>query len=218
MTSPLLPFQGDFDPRAFAFQNLAAERKDERLNIGKHDGSRSGLPKEGLQGLLMAFLHRYMIAKCASVSHVCWCDVMPQATGGSCSLNYGGLVMTDWILNVDRMMTRFWSARPLVGRKPLVGSEPCCPPALFGRSGPTARQGFYPWTPATAGHCSRRSHLVVGGQKRGGMVRRSAKLPMPKPPVPQVNLVAWRELARLAANTNQYQHAVNNRSAQVEVP
>ena len=74
MTSPLLPFQGDFDPRAFAFQDLAAECKDERLDIGKHDGSRSGLPKEGLQGLLMAFLHRYMIAKCASVSHACRCD------------------------------------------------------------------------------------------------------------------------------------------------
>ena len=42
--------------------------------------------------------------------------------------------------------------------------------------------------------------------------------PMPKPPVPQVNLAAWRELARLAANTNQYQHAVNNGSAHAWQP
>ncbi len=132
MASPLLAFQGDLDPRAFAFQDLAAECKDKRLNIGKHDGSRSGLPKEGLQGLLVTFLHKYMIAKCASVSHACWCDVMPQspvphipsprridyprvmrgsapqATGGCRSLGYGGLSMTDWLLNVDRVMTRFW--------------------------------------------------------------------------------------------------------------
>ncbi len=192
MTSPLLAFQSDFDPRAFAFQDLAAERKDKRLNIGKCDGSRSGLPKEGLQGLLMAFLHRYMIAKCASVSHACWCDVMPpspmphipsprrieyprvmrgsapQATGGCCSLNYGGLAMPDWILNVNSVIPHFGRGRRL------VGSESCCPPAPFGRSGPTARQGFHPWTPATAGHCSRWSRLAVGGQKRGGMVRRSA--------------------------------------------
>ena len=62
------------DPRAFAFQDLAAECKDERLNIGKCDGSRSGLPKESLQGLLVTFLHRYMIAKCANISHACRCD------------------------------------------------------------------------------------------------------------------------------------------------
>ena len=74
MASPLLAFQGDFDPRAFAFQDLAAECKNERLNIGKHDGSRSGLPEKGLQGLLMGFLHRRMIAQYASVNHVCWCD------------------------------------------------------------------------------------------------------------------------------------------------
>ena len=38
MTSPLLAFQGDFDPRAFAFQDLAAECKDERFDIGKYAG------------------------------------------------------------------------------------------------------------------------------------------------------------------------------------
>lgn len=89
MTSPLLAFDGDFDPRALAFHDLAAECKDERLNIGKHDGSRSGLPKEGLQGLLMAFLHRYMIAKHASVSHARWCDVMPQSPMPRASLPAG---------------------------------------------------------------------------------------------------------------------------------
>jgi hypothetical protein len=31
----------------------------------------------------------------------------PQATGGSRTLDYGGLAMTDWILNVDRVMTVF---------------------------------------------------------------------------------------------------------------
>ena len=50
------------------------------------------------------------------------------------------------------------------------------------------------------------------------MRRAITESPMPKPPVPQVNLVAWRELARLAANTNQYQHAVNNRSAHAWQP
>lgn len=37
--------------------------------------------------------------------------------------------------------------------------------------------------------------------------------PLPKPPVPSVNLAAWRELARLAANANQYQLAINQRVA-----
>ncbi|MBU2731516.1 plasmid mobilization protein [Acidithiobacillus ferridurans] len=32
---------------------------------------------------------------------------------------------------------------------------------------------------------------------------------MPKPPVPELNMTAWQELARLAANANQYQHAMN---------
>ncbi len=36
---------------------------------------------------------------------------------------------------------------------------------------------------------------------------------LPKPPVPSVNLAAWRELARLAANANQYQLAINQRVA-----
>ncbi len=179
MTSPLLAFQSDFDPRAFAFQDLAAERKDKRLNVGKHDGSRSGLPKEGLQGLLMAFLHRYMIAKYASVSHACWCDAtaanasypfppqdrIPPLYAGVGAAGDGGKPYSGlWWLGDDRLDTEcgqgddgFWRARPL------VGSEPCCPPASFGRSVPTARQGFHPWTPATVGHCSRWSRLVVGG-------------------------------------------------------
>lgn len=128
MTSPLLAFQSDFDPGAFAFQDLASKRKDKRLNIGKHDGSRSGLPKEGLQGLLVTFLHRYMIAEYASISHVCWWDAagsdasylfpspyrLPtcyagfgaEDDGGCRSLNDGGLAMPDWILNVNRVMPR----------------------------------------------------------------------------------------------------------------
>ncbi len=185
MTSPLLAFQDDFDPRAFAFQDLAVECKDERLNIGKHDGSRSGLPKEGLQGLLMAFLHRCMIAQYASVSHVCWCDLMPQSpmphtslpagqipprhagvgAAGDGGKTYSGLwwfgyrlrfgyeLVTNWICSGDRVVACFWCGRPS------VGSEPCLPPAPFGRSGPTARQGFHPWTPATDRNHSRWSRL-----------------------------------------------------------
>ena len=190
MTSPLLAFQSDFDPRAFAFQDLAAERKDKCLNIGKCDGSRSGLPKEGLQGLLMTFLHKYMMAECASISHVCRCgaavasasypfpppDRLPPSYAGVGAAGDGGMLFSGlWWLVDDRLATECGqSDDAFLEARPLVGSEPCCPPAPFGRSVPTARQGFYPWTPATAGHCSRRSHLAVGGQKRGGIVRRSA--------------------------------------------
>ena len=34
----------------------------------------------------------------------------PQATGGCRSLNYGGLAMPDWILNVNSVMFRFGRA------------------------------------------------------------------------------------------------------------
>ncbi|MHB1479883.1 MAG: plasmid mobilization protein [Acidithiobacillus ferrooxidans] len=45
----------------------------------------------------------------------------------------------------------------------------------------------------------------------GEYMRRSiTQSPMPKPPVPQANLLAWRELARLSANANQYQYAINS--------
>jgi hypothetical protein len=33
---------------------------------------------------------------------------------------------------------------------------------------------------------------------------------LPTPPVPPINVQAWQELARLAANANQYQYAVNS--------
>ena len=45
----------------------------------------------------------------------------------------------------------------------------------------------------------------------GEYMRRSiTQSPMPKPPVPQANLLAWRELARLSVNANQYQYAINS--------
>ncbi len=53
-------------------------------------------------------------------------------------------------LRVSRLEpTVWWRGFGVGGRR--VGSEPCCPPAPYGRSGPTARQGFHPWTPATDG-------------------------------------------------------------------
>ncbi len=57
------------------------------------------------------------------------------------------------------------------------------------------------------------------GITSGEYLRRAAtQSPMPEPPVPPVNREAWRELARLAANANQYQHAVNNGSAHAWQP
>ncbi len=48
------------------------------------------------------------------------------------------------------------------------------------------------------------------GITSGEYLRRAAtQSPMPEPPVPPVNREAWRELARLAANANQYQHAIH---------
>ena len=44
----------------------------------------------------------------------------------------------------------------------------------------------------------------------GEYMRRAITIaPMPQPQVPSVNIEAWRDLARLAANANQYQHAIN---------
>ena len=44
----------------------------------------------------------------------------------------------------------------------------------------------------------------------GEYMRRAITIaPMPKPQVPVVNIEAWRDLARLSANANQYQHAIN---------
>lgn len=48
----------------------------------------------------------------------------------------------------------------------------------------------------------------------GAYIRLEAtRASMPRPPVPTVNMEAWRELARLAANVNQYQAAINQRAA-----
>ena len=64
-----------------------------------------------------------------------------------------------------------------------------------------------------------KARAAAVGITPGEYMRRAiTESPMPKPPVPQANLVAWRELARLAANTNQYQHAVNNGSAHAWQP
>ena len=55
-----------------------------------------------------------------------------------------------------------------------------------------------------------KARAAAVGITPGEYMRRAiTHAPMPLPPVPQVNLVAWRELARLAANSNQYQLAVN---------
>ena len=299
MTSPLLPFQGDFDPRAFAFQDLAAERKDKCLNIGKCDGARSGLPKEGLQGLLMTFLHKYMMAECASISHVCRCgaavasasypfpppDRLPPSYAGVGAAGDGGMLFSGlWWLVDDRLATEcgqsddaFLEARPLVGSAaigwkramlsprslrsqcangsprvlPLDPSHrrPLFPTVTFGGRWPKARRhgqevgmdeqsevkrrkGGRQALPDDLRRSIRRevwlSPLELADLKArastlgitpGEYMRRAiTESPMPKPPVPQVNLVAWRELARLAANTNQYQHAVNNGSAHAWQP
>jgi hypothetical protein len=48
------------------------------------------------------------------------------------------------------------------------------------------------------------------GVTPGEYMRRAITIaPMPKPQVPPVNIEAWRDLARLSANANQYQHAIN---------
>jgi hypothetical protein len=55
-----------------------------------------------------------------------------------------------------------------------------------------------------------KSRASVLGITPGEYMRRAiTQSPMPRPPVPRVNLDAWRELARLAANANQYQRAMN---------
>ena len=44
----------------------------------------------------------------------------------------------------------------------------------------------------------------------GEYIRRAAThAPIPKPPAPPVNMMAWQSLARLSANANQYQISIN---------
>lgn len=52
------------------------------------------------------------------------------------------------------------------------------------------------------------------GVAPGEYMRRAiTQAPLPKPPVPSVNMETWRDLARLAANANQYQAAINEGTA-----
>jgi hypothetical protein len=62
----------------------------------------------------------------------------PQATGGSRTLDYGGLAMTDWILNVDRVMTVFG------GRGHWLEASHVVPPLPSVAVGQRLAKGFTP--------------------------------------------------------------------------
>ncbi len=62
MASPLFALERDLDPRSLPLLDITAERPYQRLDIGKRDGPRCGLPKDGLQRFLMGLLHNAMIA------------------------------------------------------------------------------------------------------------------------------------------------------------
>ena len=53
MGAPLLGLQLNFHPGAFTLKNIAAESLEQRFDVRKHDGRRSGQRKQCCKGLLV---------------------------------------------------------------------------------------------------------------------------------------------------------------------
>lgn len=65
MATPLVTRKFDLDARALALGDRAAERLDQRLNVGKDDGRKRGLGEDRVERLAVSGVHSEMIAESA---------------------------------------------------------------------------------------------------------------------------------------------------------
>lgn len=65
MAMPLLALEFNPDARTFSFGDSAAEGFDERLDVGKRNGSRGRAREDGCERFALLGIHAAMIAKSA---------------------------------------------------------------------------------------------------------------------------------------------------------
>ncbi len=65
MTTPLLAVEFNPDTRPFAFGYRTTEGFDKRLDVGEHNGRRSGPGKDRHKRLTVSGIHAYMISNSA---------------------------------------------------------------------------------------------------------------------------------------------------------
>ena len=70
MATPLVTRKFDLDARALALGDRAAERLDQRLNVGKDDGRKRGLGEDRGERLAVSGVHGEMIAESAIKARV----------------------------------------------------------------------------------------------------------------------------------------------------